>query len=165
MFLLAAVAPLHRVELQRHPQYGRYTVKKPLRRFNDASRRVRWNTMHLIGQSSQSTYCRFINSCFDAKSAAIKIEKCGKIEKFAQALNEGISSRGKSTYVPTKGAETSRRDDEDAASTMGGGAERTSARETGPEAPRVLVRPSQPRRLVPRCPALLWDGSANSSTC
>ena len=87
-------------------------------------------------------YCRFINSCFDAKSAAIKIKKCGKIEKFAQALNEGLFSRGKSADVPTQGAETSPRDGEDAASTMGGGAERTSARETGPEAPRVLVRPS-----------------------
>ena len=110
-------------------------------------------------------YCRFINPCFDAKSAAIKIEKCGKIEKFAQALNEGLFSRGKSADVPTQGAETSPRDGEDAASTMGGGAERTSARETGPEAPRVLVRPSQPRRLVPRCPALLWDGTEKSSTC
>ena len=112
-----------------------------------------------------SSYCRFINPCFDAKSAAIKIEKCGKIEKFAQALNEGLFSRGKSADLPTQGAETSPRDGEDAASTMGGGAERTSARETGPEAPRVLVRPSQPRRLVPRCAALLCDGSANSSTC
>ena len=71
-----------------------------------------------------------------------------KIEKFGQALNEGLSSRGKSAGVPTEGAETSPRDGEDAASTMGGGAERTSAREAGPEAPRVLVRPSQPRRLV-----------------
>ena len=76
-----------------------------------------------------------------------------KIEKFGQALNEGLSSRGKSAGVPTEGAETSPRDGEDAASTMGGGAERTSARETGPEAPRVLVRPSQPRRLVIRLQA------------
>ena len=99
------------------------------------------------------SYCRFINSCFDAKSAAIKIEKCGKIEKFGQALNEGLSSRGKSADVPTEGAETSPRDGEDVASTMGRGAERTLARETGPEEPRVLVRPSQPRRLVVRLQA------------
>ena len=38
-----------------------------------------------------SSYCRFINPCFDAKSAAIKIEKCVKIEKLGQALNEGLS--------------------------------------------------------------------------
>ena len=70
-----------------------------------------------------------------------------KIEKFGQALNEGLSSRGKSAGVPTEGAETSPRDGEDAASTMGGGAERTSAREAGPEAPRVLVGPPSPAAL------------------
>ena len=98
-------------------------------------------------------YCRFINPCFDAKSATIKIEKCGKIEIFGQALNEELSLPGKGADVPTEGAETSPRDGEDAASTMGGGAERTSAREAGQEAPRVLVRPSQPRRLVVRLQA------------
>ena len=104
-------------------------------------------------REEREQYCRFINPCFDAKSAAIKIEKCGKIEKFGQALNEGLSSRGKSADVPTEGAETSPRDGEDVASTMGRGAERTLARETGPEEPRVLVRPSQPRSLVVRLQA------------
>ena len=48
---------------------------------------TRWSQ---IVWQARALYCRFINPCFDAKSAAIKIEKCGKIEKFAQALNEGL---------------------------------------------------------------------------